>query len=236
MCSWLSRVIPFRIYLSSITKTCLYNFDPLKPHFYIVKLGYTVFFLFLIKIIDCGTRKNRLDEAVLTSTHNLCFDQKYEKYHIFFLSENSQFLEVKFSIYLNRRVFVMTTAGASAVWSSLHCSLYFLILCDDWAYSRVFLLILYEGHWWGLSGPKLASLAQETWYFWINCFQFLSIHVTLVTFVLETIICTTAGISAVRRPVNVYPYLTIVYSFWFFVFIEPILWSFNIYMKVLNVA
>ena len=23
-----------------ITKTCLYNFDPLKPHFYIVKLGF----------------------------------------------------------------------------------------------------------------------------------------------------------------------------------------------------
>ena len=36
----------------SITKTCLYNFDPLKPHFYIVKLGftgYTLFFLFLLK-------------------------------------------------------------------------------------------------------------------------------------------------------------------------------------------
>ena len=32
-----------------ITKTCLYNFDPLKPHFYIVKLGYTLFFLFLLK-------------------------------------------------------------------------------------------------------------------------------------------------------------------------------------------
>ena len=42
------------------------------------------------------------------STHNICFDQKYEKYQsFFFLSENSQFLEVKFSIYLNRRVFVM---------------------------------------------------------------------------------------------------------------------------------
>ena len=26
---------------TSITKTCLYNFDPLKPHFYIVKLGFT---------------------------------------------------------------------------------------------------------------------------------------------------------------------------------------------------
>ena len=25
----------------SITKTCLYSFDPLKPHFYIVKLGFT---------------------------------------------------------------------------------------------------------------------------------------------------------------------------------------------------
>ena len=42
------------------------------------------------------------------STHNLCFEQKYEKYQSF-LSENFQFLEVKFSIYmyLNRCVFVM---------------------------------------------------------------------------------------------------------------------------------
>ena len=53
-----------------------------------------------------GTRQNRLAEAVLTSTHNLCFEQKCEKYQSF-LSENFQFLEVKFSIYLNRRVFVM---------------------------------------------------------------------------------------------------------------------------------
>ena len=40
------------------------------------------------------------------STHSLCFEQKYEKY-LCFLSENFQFLEMKFSIYLNRRVFVM---------------------------------------------------------------------------------------------------------------------------------
>ena len=40
------------------------------------------------------------------STHNLCFEQKYEKYQSF-LSENFQFLEVKFSIHLNRCVFVM---------------------------------------------------------------------------------------------------------------------------------
>ena len=40
-----------------ITTTYLYNFDPLKPHFYIVKLGFTgvyIFFLFLLKNIDCG--------------------------------------------------------------------------------------------------------------------------------------------------------------------------------------
>ena len=53
-----------------------------------------------------GTCSNRLAEAVLTSTHNLCFEQKFEKISDF-LSENFMFLEVKFSIYLNRRVFVM---------------------------------------------------------------------------------------------------------------------------------
>ena len=39
-----------------ITKTCLYNFDPLKPNFYIVKLGFTgVYINFLISAqnIDC---------------------------------------------------------------------------------------------------------------------------------------------------------------------------------------
>ena len=40
-----------------ITKTRLCNFDPLKPHFYIVKLGFTgVYIIFLISAqnIDCG--------------------------------------------------------------------------------------------------------------------------------------------------------------------------------------
>ena len=64
------------------TKTRLYCFDPFKPHFYIVKLGfkgYILFFLFLLKNI-VGTRQNRLTEAVLTGAHNLFFEQKYEKY------------------------------------------------------------------------------------------------------------------------------------------------------------
>ena len=53
-----------------------------------------------------GTCYNRLGEAVLTSAHNLCFEQKYEKYQNF-LSENFQILEVKFSRYLNRHFFIM---------------------------------------------------------------------------------------------------------------------------------
>ena len=90
-----------------ITKTRLYNFDPLQPHFYIVKLqGYTLFFLFLLKNIDYG--------AVLTSTHNLCFEQKYKQYQKI-LSENFHFLMVKFSIYLNRLVFVMCLSASTSL-------------------------------------------------------------------------------------------------------------------------
>ena len=40
-----------------ITKTCLYNFDPLKPLFYIIKMGFTgVYIIFLISTqnIYCG--------------------------------------------------------------------------------------------------------------------------------------------------------------------------------------
>ena len=39
------------------TKTYLYNFDPLKPHFYIVKLGFAgvqVIFLISAQNMDCG--------------------------------------------------------------------------------------------------------------------------------------------------------------------------------------
>ena len=92
-----------------ITKTCLYNYDPLKPHFYIVKLGlqgYILFFLFLLKNIDCGYSLEPPRRGGSDEYHNICFEQKYEKISEF-LSENFQFLVVKFSIYLNRQVFVM---------------------------------------------------------------------------------------------------------------------------------
>ena len=57
-----------------------------------------------------GPRKNRLGEAVLTSTHNLCFEQKYENISEF-LSENFHFLVVNSSIYLNRLVSVMANSA-----------------------------------------------------------------------------------------------------------------------------
>ena len=41
------------------------------------------------------------------STNNLCFEQKYEEYQTFF-SENFHFFVIKFSVYLNRHVFIMT--------------------------------------------------------------------------------------------------------------------------------
>ena len=51
------RVWGQTIYLYTIKKTYLYNFDPLKPHFYIEKLGFTgidIIFVFLLKNIDYG--------------------------------------------------------------------------------------------------------------------------------------------------------------------------------------
>ena len=49
--------VPISALFIHITKTCPYNVDPLKPHFYIVKLGFTgVYIIFHISAqnIDCG--------------------------------------------------------------------------------------------------------------------------------------------------------------------------------------
>ena len=68
-----------------------------------------------------GTCKNCLGEAVLASTHNLYFEQKYEKLE--FLSENFQFWLVKFSIYVNRRIFIMNVKGTGHI-GQIFCSFY----------------------------------------------------------------------------------------------------------------
>ena len=67
-----------------------------------------------------GTRYNCLGEVVLTSTHNLCLEQKYEKISDF-LPGNCQFLMVKFSLYFNRRVFVMNNKLKELLQASIAC-------------------------------------------------------------------------------------------------------------------
>ena len=50
---WLCLFLLLLLFWIYITKPCLYNYHPLKPHFYIVKLGfagvYFIFFLFLFE-------------------------------------------------------------------------------------------------------------------------------------------------------------------------------------------
>ena len=97
---------------TTITKTYLYNFDPPTPLTLLlysktgVYRGIHYFFLISAQNIDCG-------------------------YSLEVLSENFQFLVVKFSIYSNRRIFVMKAKSRFAVFidklnnaasdQSLHC-------------------------------------------------------------------------------------------------------------------
>ena len=103
--------------LQPITKTRLYNFDPLKPHFYIIKLGFTgVYIIFLILL------KNRLWVLVRTASaypQSMFWAEIWKKYQIF-LSENFPVFGVKFSIYLNRRVLVMQSVWRQAFYQLSH--------------------------------------------------------------------------------------------------------------------
>ena len=93
-----------------ITKTCLYNSEPpLTPLLFSktgVYRGIHYFFLFLLKNIDCWYS---LEPPLWGGSNE--YPQSMFWAEIWkiseFLSENFQFLVVKFSIYLNRRVFVM---------------------------------------------------------------------------------------------------------------------------------
>ena len=53
------------------------------------------------------------------SSHNLCFEKNIKNKS--FLSENFEFLEVKFSIYLNRRVFLMVLIFFLVLYENLYC-------------------------------------------------------------------------------------------------------------------
>ena len=92
-----------------ITKTCLYSFDPLKPHFYTVKLGFTgvyIFFLISAQNIDCGYSLEPPHWGSSNEYAQSMFWAEIWKISDF-LSENFPFLVEKVSLYLNRCVFVM---------------------------------------------------------------------------------------------------------------------------------
>ena len=71
----------------SITKTCLYTIDLLKPHLYIVKVEFTEVYNILF-----SAQNHRLwylleppRRGGSNEYHNLCFEQKYEKISEFFI-------------------------------------------------------------------------------------------------------------------------------------------------------
>ena len=67
-------------------------------------IHYFLLLFFYSKTLIVGTRLNRLSEAVLTCTHNLCFEQKNENYHNF-SSENYHFYGCEKSQYIARACF-----------------------------------------------------------------------------------------------------------------------------------
>ena len=95
----------------TITKTYLYNFDPLKPHFYIVKLGFTVvYIIFLISAlnIDYGYSLEPPRRGGSNEYPQSMFWAEIWKNIRVFLSENFRFfLVVNVSVYLIRHVFIM---------------------------------------------------------------------------------------------------------------------------------
>ena len=79
-------------YFIIITKTRLYNCDPLKPHFYIVKLGFTgVYIIFLI-----FAQKHRLWVLVRTAYPQSMFWSEIWKISVFFYLKKFSFRRWKF--------------------------------------------------------------------------------------------------------------------------------------------
>ena len=95
-----------------ITRTYLYNFDPLKPHFYIVKLGFTgvyIIFLILLENIDCGHSLEPPRRGGSIEYPQSFFLGRNIKKYLNFCLKIFNFSMINFSVYLNRHVFLMLT-------------------------------------------------------------------------------------------------------------------------------
>ena len=109
-----------------ITKTCLYNFDPLKPHFYIVKLGFTrVYIIFLI-----SAQKHRWRGGSNECPQSMLWAEIWKIPDVFYLIF-FYFLVVKFSVYLNRHVSVIVPKAF--IWQQ--CQKAYLLKCAPSEYS-----------------------------------------------------------------------------------------------------
>ena len=106
VCTRISSILPI-IYIirngfkgnqRPITKTRLFNFDPFKPHVYIVKLGitgYTLVSLFCQKNIDCGYSFEPPRRGGSNEYPQSMFWAEIWKKYLNFLSENFPFFGSK---------------------------------------------------------------------------------------------------------------------------------------------
>ena len=92
------KTIGVLLITSPITKTCLYSiqriFSEAKIENFIGKM--LILFLFMLKTLIVGTRKNRLAEVVLTSIRNLCFGSKIKNRCIYRCKPQTYYIKVGF--------------------------------------------------------------------------------------------------------------------------------------------
>ena len=119
MSSWLEMTHVQGKYLCQTLRKHAYSIilkilQPKNENFQIKKI--LIFFIFLLKTKIVGTRKNRLSEAVLTSTHNLCLFSKIRK--MMSISVNPSFSILKWGLRgskFYRRIFM--TIGFIPFWN-----------------------------------------------------------------------------------------------------------------------
>ena len=81
-------------------KTCLYNFDPLKPHFCIVKLGFTEVNI-ILSLLKNTVRWYSLEPPLRGGSNEYpesMFWAEIWKISEFYFTKTFHFLEVKFSL------------------------------------------------------------------------------------------------------------------------------------------
>ena len=95
---------------SIVSKTCQCYVYPLKPHYYIVKLGFAgvyLFFLFLLQNIDCGSSLEPPRRGSSNMFLQSMFWAKIRKISSFFLLKIINFYNLRKICILHGRVFIM---------------------------------------------------------------------------------------------------------------------------------